>query len=92
MKKIVYISILLFFILEVTSFATFPKNSDNFNSLNITLNKETPYANEENKLTELPKVAIMIYYIVIPIASSFAIIIYLYRKKKRLVIKTRELI
>lgn len=92
MKKILYISILLFFILEATSFAAFPKTSNNFNSLNITLNKDSTYFNEESTLIELPKVTIIIYYIVIPIASVLATIIYLYQKKKRLVFKARKLI
>ncbi|MBQ7409784.1 MAG: hypothetical protein IJW20_00175 [Clostridia bacterium] len=47
MKKLLSISILLFFILEVTSFASLQTTITNLNSLNITLNKEIVHPNEE---------------------------------------------
>lgn len=47
MKKLLSISIILLFILEVTSFATLQTPITNLNSLNITLNKEIVYPNED---------------------------------------------
>lgn len=47
MKKLLSVSILLFFILEVTSFASLQTPITNLNSLNITLNKEIVHPNEE---------------------------------------------